>query len=185
MTDLLIPRGSAILSECEKYRAWLDRDLGGTRPLVSVGANPSTADAIKDDNTVKTEMPFARIWGCGRLIKVNVFAFRATFPKDMWAAHAAGADIVGCNINGLHNDVFIKRAVREVLLHDGILLFAWGKIPGKNQAGRDRVAEVVEMLRTHPELGGVTPMCLGTNLDGSPKHTLYQPHSAELVPWAA
>lgn len=182
-----VAKGDAILSACGKYRAWLTRELGGTRPLVSIGANPSTADAWKDDQTMLTEQRFARRWGCGLLVKVNVYAYRATEPKDMWAAWKAGTDIVGGNINGLHNDDYVARAIRLAIERDGIVLFAWGKIPSDTfkKTKVDRVRHMLDYLNGIALGGTFTPMCLGKNQDGSPKHTLYQPLDKELVPWAA
>lgn len=182
---MLIARGEAIISADELYRAWLTRELGGVRPLVSIGVNPSTADAMEEDNTIKTEQAFARIWGCGRLIKVNPYAFRAKKPKVMMAAFALGIDIVGCDIRGLHNDDYIARAIGLAIEHDGIVLFAWGKIAGEvaKKTGRDRIADMLAGIKKRGLWDRFTPMCIGTNGDGSPKHTLYQPHTAELVPW--
>jgi hypothetical protein len=182
---MLIPKGEAILSEDGVYRAWITRELGGERPLVTIGINPSTADAFEDDNTIENEMAFTRIWGCGRLIKVNPWAYRARFAKNMWAAHKAGVDIVGCDIRGLHNDDYISRAIRVAIEHDGIVLFAWGNLAGetKKRTGIDRIADMLATLRDNGLMGKFMPMCLGTNKDGSPKHTLYQPHDKEIVPW--
>lgn len=177
---MLIPRGEAILSEDGLYRTWLTRDLGNVdgKVLVSIGANPSTADAMKDDQTMAKEQEFARRWGCTFFVKVNVYAYRATKPKDMWAAEKHGVDIVGCDVRGLHNDAFIQRALRLAWVQKGIVLAAWGKIPKQ-----PRVAEILRKLATSPFLDETPLMCLGTNNDGSPKHTLYLPYETPLVRW--
>lgn len=177
---MLIPRGSAILSECAKFRVWLERDLGGLRPLVSIGANPSTADHEKDDQTMRKEQGFARFWGCGRLVKVNMNGYRATKPKDMWAAAARGEDIIGVDVKGLHNDDYILRAIQLAIDHGGIVLGAWGAITKP-----DRVADVLLKIRDRfPDwYHDVGIQCLGKNGDGSPKHTLYLPYETPRERW--
>lgn len=174
----LVPRGQVVLSECGLYRTWLTRELGGERPLVSIGANPSIADAETDDQTMRKEQAFARLWGCGRLIKVNMYAYRATKPSDMWKAEKAGVDIVGCDVRGLHNDAFIQKAINDAFHHKGIVLACWGAIPKL-----PRVNEFLRKLDTYPFRDEVPLMCLGTNDNGSPKHTLYLPYETPLVPW--
>lgn len=187
-----LPRGAAILSEDGKYRTWLERPLGGPiwpdpacKLLVVIGANPSTADAIKDDQTMTKEQEFGRRWGCSLLIKVNMYGFRAKDPKDMWAARTErDEDIVGVNVLGRHNDSYILEAVGRAVERPGsVLLGAWGKIPRE-----DRVAEVVtKIIHKYPlQIGSdfiAGIQCLGMNKDGSPKHTLYLPYETPLQPW--
>lgn len=173
----LIPRGTAILSPDGVYRVWLERELGGTRPLVSIGLNPSTADAEIDDQTMRKEQGFARRWGCGLLIKVNLYAYRATKPKDMWAAQARGVDIVGGDGQGLGNDNWIRMAAARASAAGGILLCAWG-----GHGKPERVAQVIAAIREVPGAEQLLK-CLGTNNDGSPKHTLYLPYETPLVDW--
>lgn len=177
---MLIPRGEVILSPCGTYRTWLTRPLGGERPLVSIGANPSVADANIDDQTMRKEQNFALLWGCKLFIKVNMNAYRATKPKDMWAAEARGEDIVGVDVCGLHNDDYILRAIQLAIDHGGIVLGAWGAI-----TKQPRVAEVLAKIadRFPDWYRDVGIQCLGTNNDGSPKHTLYLPYEAKLERW--
>ncbi|MES2137565.1 MAG: DUF1643 domain-containing protein [Pseudomonadota bacterium] len=54
--------------------------------------NPSTADAVQDDPTIRRCIGFAKAWGKGGIVVINLFAFRATNPKDMLAA-ADPADV--------------------------------------------------------------------------------------------
>jgi len=167
------PRGdSAVFSPDGVYRYVLERDLGGDRLVVLVGCNPSVANAEENDNTISKEVGFVTRWGCGRLVKVNAFAFVETKPKLMRAAAKAGTDIVGPE-----NDDYIRRAISRVLLGDGLLVLACGNdVPGK------RLLEIEHLVR----FSGVTPMCLGRNGKdhrGAPKHTLYLPYSTPLVPY--
>src|SRR4051812_40590931 len=61
--------GTATFSDDDVYRYELTRELGGMRPLVTCGLNPSTADASKNDQTIRKDIGFAKHWGCGRVLK--------------------------------------------------------------------------------------------------------------------
>lgn len=83
---------SAEFSPCRTYRhalwrSWSDL-LGATEEdyVLFVGLNPSTADEMQDDRTVRRCVSFAKAWGYSRLCMANLFAFRATSPADMLAA---------------------------------------------------------------------------------------------------
>jgi hypothetical protein len=45
--------------------------------------NPSTADDIFDDATIRRCVGFAKRWGYSGLVVTNLFAYRATDPKDL------------------------------------------------------------------------------------------------------
>ena len=113
MTDLLDlpPTKSAVISADGKYRYYLRRTVsGGSRIATFIMLNPSTADAQADDPTIRKCIGFCRLWGCGELYVVNLFALRATDPKmigktldpvgtdnRVWVEHATGcADMVVC-----------------------------------------------------------------------------------------
>jgi hypothetical protein len=76
--------GSAVLSDCGKYRYELSRTWDELKPKVMfLMLNPSTADANKDDATIRRCIGFAKSWGFGGLYVCNIFAFRATNPKEL------------------------------------------------------------------------------------------------------
>jgi hypothetical protein len=75
---------SAGLSEDGLHRYFLTRAWSlETIKLVLIMLNPSTADAFRDDPTIKRCMGFARAWGYTVLEVVNLFAFRATKPAKL------------------------------------------------------------------------------------------------------
>ncbi len=113
--------------------------------------NPSTADAAADDPTIRRCIGFARAWGFGALEVVNLFAYRATRPADLFAAD----DPVGPR-----NDRFVRAAARSAAM----VVAAWG-VHGTRR-GRD--ADVLATLRI---LGSVH--CLGTTKRGQPRHPLF------------
>ena len=78
-----------------------------------VGLNPSTADEIKDDPTSRKCMRFAQSWGYGGIILANLFAYRATDPRELKGV----SDPVGPE-----NDHWLNRLADEA----GIVIAAWG-----------------------------------------------------------
>jgi hypothetical protein len=65
-----------------KYRYTLSRVWNGNLGrVVFILLNPSTADAFKDDPTVKKCISFAKHWNFGSLEIVNLFAYRSTDAK--------------------------------------------------------------------------------------------------------
>jgi hypothetical protein len=86
-TDTLFGSASAHFSPCRTWRYTLERAVaadGGT--VMFVGLNPSTADERTDDATIRRCVRFARDWGFGELVMCNLFAYRATHPRDLLRA---------------------------------------------------------------------------------------------------
>src|SRR5438128_1288774 len=83
MSDLMMQR-TAEISACGLYRWHLTRTWDDTRPtLVYIMLNPSKADALVDDATIRICIGRAMRMGCGRLVVLNLFAYRATNPLEM------------------------------------------------------------------------------------------------------
>lgn len=162
---------AAAFSECRRWRWWLERRWDG-QPIgtpgfgVVIGMNPSTADLDADDPTVAGCIWRARHrWGLPGLVMLNAFAYRATDKRRLLEVE----DPVGAE-----NDDTILHYARSAAL----VVVAWGQ-PPKPLMGRGPVLGA--MLRG----AGITPLCFGTNNDGSPKHPLYQKRDAPLLPWTA
>ncbi len=144
-------RRTARFSKCGLYRWSLRRSWpgGDGRTVCFVMLNPSTADGIQDDPTIRRCIGFARSWGYSRLVVRNLFALRATRPAELLRR----SDPVG----GLAGDRALRRAVSA-----DVVVCAWG---GRVPFGRDQRG-----LRL---LSGQPLVCLGTTRDGSPRHPLY------------
>lgn len=158
----------ALISDCGRYRYWLARSWSDEPRVVFVMLNPSTADARLDDPTIRRCLGFARTWGAGGLVVVNLFALRATNP----AALLAVADPVGPD-----NDAHLIGHAGGCALNDPPLavVAAWGA--KGTHLGRDR--RVVTMLRAR----GVHLQCLGKTAEAHPRHPLYVRGDAPLVPF--
>jgi hypothetical protein len=154
---------SAILSDCGNYRYRLSRIWDTSeRPVCFLMLNPSTADDIENDATIRKCMGFAERWSAGGIVVVNLFAWRATEPDDMKG--------YGPSAVGPEND----RHIRAAIIECKPLVCAWG-VHGAH-LGRD--VQVKELIRRSGLPWG---MCLGTTKDGHPRHPLFVPYAAELV----
>lgn len=176
MTDY-VSKG-ARLSACGKYRYLLWREWRGTHdpknwrwlgagaplgdPLSAlfVMLNPSTADGEQDDPTIRRCVGFAKAWKFERLAVVNLYAYRATDPRDIDAFVAQGGDPIGWE-----NSEIVEDAAR----HAGVIVCAWGAY---------KVGEQGEIMRGWL---GKKHYALGFTKNGSPRHPLYAPADARLV----
>lgn len=148
--------GSAVFSECGRYRYQLTRELGAApRSIMWLMLNPSTADATVNDPTVRRCMGFSVQWGFGRMYVCNLYALRSPYPEDLWKVD----DPVGPD-----NDGWIASTSADVIV------CAWGV-----NARPDRVRQVLGLL-------SAPAMCLGTTKDGFPRHPLYVRGDTELQP---
>lgn len=157
---------SAVISPCGTYRYRLERVLGEGPTAAIIGVNPSTADATIDDPTIRKDMGFGRRLGWGRILKGNLFAYRATDVRELRDA----ADPVGPK-NNLH--------LAQILAEADVVVYAWGptaKLPPKLRREYHKMVTLAWCL-------GVQPMCFGTAQDGQPLHTLMLAYDTPLEPW--
>lgn len=161
--DLIGSTAGAVFSDCRKYRYRLWRIWDQKiEPVVFCMLNPSTADADTLDPTVRRCVGFAREWGAGGLVVINMFALRATDPREL--TKVSVDDAVGAD----NDEVILCAAAlaKEVVV-------AWGS----HSTVVTRSSKLAAMI-------GPKAVCLGTNQDGSPKHPLYLPANAQRVPWS-
>ena len=127
--------------------------------------NPSSANAVQADNTIRRveTYVFQRFPRARELAVLNLFALRATYPSDLAAYltnHGIGSAagdrndaIIACNLN----------------MSDQILL-AWGGTSGISKPRyEERIHAVVQMLRPHADR-----LCTVNDLpaSGYPRHGL-------------
>jgi hypothetical protein len=137
-------KSGAIISPCGKYRYELWRRWDRGPELVWILLNPSTADAKTDDATIRKCMGFSLRWGYAGIRVVNLFAYRATSPSDLFRAE---------NPIGPKNDKVI-RSCSELEC-----IAAWGN----HGAFLNRASQVLQML--HGKL-----FCIGITNTGQPTH---------------
>lgn len=78
---------TAQISHDGKYRHTLQRVWDSNKPTVMfMMLNPSTADAEKDDPTIRRCINFAKSWGYGSLYVGNLYDYRSTDPRQLLLA---------------------------------------------------------------------------------------------------
>lgn len=164
MPDLFI-RADAILSECEIYRYRLSRRWGDGPACLFIMLNPSTADALQDDPTIRRCIGFAMREGCGALEVVNLMAFRTADPADL----PDDPEIA----SGPDNLDHIRAALQAA---DGPVIAAWGAHP-KAEAGRELVCRILAQMNR-------SAYHLKRTKSGAPGHPLYISKYAPLIPMA-
>lgn len=157
LLEMLESPSGAIFDETDKYRYVLFRRLSepgeGVKPVVSfIGLNPSTADAVNDDPTVRRCINYSKAWGAKTFFMLNIFAFRATDPKEMKRTRSP---------IGSGNDFHIL----EVCKLSDIIVAAWGA----HGDYRGRGSEVFKLVTE----AGFELKCLGCTKAGLPRHPLY------------
>ena len=148
-TGDLFNSSSAEISACRKYRYTLWRWWDEVKPYVMfIGLNPSTADEVEDDPTIRRCISFAKSWGYGGLCMANLFALRATAPADM-REHQAPV--------GIDNNMHLITLAEDA----AIVVAAWGV----NGTHINRDKEVRALIKDM--------YYLEITKDGHPRHPLY------------
>ncbi|HEY0213832.1 MAG TPA: DUF1643 domain-containing protein [Paenirhodobacter sp.] len=158
----------AVYSDCERYRYLLTRvwDPAGARALF-VMLNPSTATEVQNDPTVERCERRARTLGFGAFRVTNIFAWRATDPREM----RAQPDPVGPE-----NDHAILDSVSWAAGPQSRIVCAWGA----HGAHLDRGVAVEHLLRAT----GRDLFHLGLTKAGAPKHPLYIGYDRQPERWS-
>jgi len=141
-----------------RYALWRQWDIVKPQVLM-IGLNPSTADATRNDPTIRRCIGFARDWGFGGVWVLNLFAYRATYPAELKIA----SDPVGPR-----NDEWLRRVARNTARAVAV----WGN----DGAFMDRSMQLRNMLGDRLEV-------IRLNAGGEPAHPLYLPKDLKPVQW--
>lgn len=167
MSGLFSSGSSAIISPCERYRYRLEREGPGDGATAVIMVNPSTADADRDDATIRRLRGFGTRYGWGKIIVGNLFAYRATDVREL----ARISDPAGLPENDLHLMRMFREAERVVV--------AWGPLAKQPKYHRNRYRKVLDLIDD-----GRPVYSIGTPAkDGHPCHPLMLSYDRELVPW--
>lgn len=149
----------AIISKDKIYRYKLSRTWDSTKPtILFIGLNPSIADENIDDPTITRCINFAKDWGYGTLLMANLFAFRSTYPKNIYLID----DPIGKD-----NDHYLLECVTQ----SDLIVACWGN----NGTYMNREKVITELV---PNL-----YCLQKNKNGTPHHPLRPPRNIHPVPF--
>lgn len=176
VTRPVIPKveTGAVLSEDGRYRYHLTRAWDWAGPVaVFVMLNPSTADDLLDDATVRRCIGYGRAWECGRVEVVNLFAHRTRSPKHL--AEALQRDGLEAVV-GPHADLWLAVALENVRRLGGRVVAAWG---ANGTLSQERASDVLGRIRGHQ----IEPLAFGEVASGHPRHPLYLPVGAMLHPY--
>lgn len=171
--------GAAVFDATEAHRYVLIRrwDLEfRTQSLRVIGLNPSTATERILDPTIRRLIGYARLWGYGGLMMLNLFSLRSTDPKALYDTVKRG------NASAATGDPANYRIIEYIcepppLLHVATsrALAAWGN----HGALINRGKEVCDRLGK----AGVSLDALSVTGQGQPIHALYQPLDATPKPY--
>lgn len=154
---------SAVISDCGIYRYQLERRWGDGKVVLWLMLNPSTADGRDDDPTIRRCVDFSVRWGYAGLLVGNLFALRATDPREL----ARHPDPVGPR-NAWNLSLMAVRA--------SVVVAAWG---GHGKALPAYSHQVLDGLSAFKSF-----MCLGRTQSGAPRHPLYLPATTQLEEFA-
>lgn len=156
----------ADLSRCGAFRWTLTRSWSSEGGRVCfIGLNPSTADHCRDDPTVLRWIHFARAWGYGGFVAVNLYPFRSSSPADAraWANWQENGPDYYARDRLWENETVLVREAKAAAL----VVPCWGAGVWDPMY----VDHVLEMIQE-----GEAPWpdlhCLGLTASGDPKHPM-------------
>lgn len=148
----------AKLNVAETHRYYLYRIWNNELPIIKyIGLNPSTANATKDDPTIRKLIHITDFNGYGGFYMFNLFTIVSPDPSVLHD----GVDDLKKNIQ------YIQRLGKTI-----DIVFCWGNF---KTYGRDNV-----LKELYPDA-----YVLGTNQSGSPKHPLYLPNETRIIKYPA
>ena len=154
----LFDNNGAVFSDDRKYRYALFRLWDIKKPsIMFIGLNPSTANEVDNDPTIRRVIRFAFDWDYGCVYMMNLFGFVTPYPKDL----------INCSDPIGENDKWLEKVFDKC--ED--VVFAWGSFP----EAADRAKKVITMFPN--------AKALWINKDGSPKHPLYCHSNLKPIPY--
>lgn len=147
-----------------RYTLWRETGEQGESYVQFIGLNPSTADETVNDPTVKRCMGFAHDWGFRWMVMTNVFAYRATDPREM----KAQSNPWGTCGEGDHGNLYW---LQQCAAGADLVVAVWG-VHGSYLGGD---------VSVRGALKDVSLRCFGKTKDGHPKHPLYLRRDSQLI----
>ena len=112
--------------------------------LLYIMLNPSIADDKKDDPTIKRLIFFTKKYRYGGFYVANLFTQITPYPKEL-------------NMDN-HSKKKNLKIISELIKKSDSIVYAWGNLVGEP-------TELMKLIES--------PLCFGTNKNGTPKHPLY------------
>lgn len=161
----------AIFSPDRKRRYVLARQVGaGEKIAAFVMLNPSKAGEDQNDNTVTKCCEFARLWGCGWLLAVNLVPWVSTDPLGLYIL-----DQFEVLADREANRMYVLRAARAAAESGGPVVCAWGT----HGCYLDSDLCALSWLRAER----IAARCLGSTCEGYPRHPGRIAYATPLEPY--
>lgn len=155
---------SASISDDGLYRYDLARRWADGPLALWIMLNPSTADSATEDPALRRVITFSRAHNCGGCAVVNLYAYRATDPREL----AGVDDPVGPdNLRYLRD--WLARPHDEVKY----AVAAWGDKMPRHHPHPPVILLADDFMRTL--------YCLGRTKSGRPRHPLHVPDRTTLT----
>ena len=150
----------ALISPCGQYRYQLLRLWNPNKPLLLfLMKNPSRADALKDDHTIRKCRGFAQRLGYGGFYVGNLYAWRATSPQIPNG---------NTGIGNPEND----HAIQEMRQQTNLIIAAWGNL---TPLQTPRARSVIRQCHPQPLYA------LSLTQNGHPCHPARLPYTNTLI----
>jgi hypothetical protein len=127
------------------YRYWLSRTWDDAKPkILVIMLNPSTANDVEDDDTIRKLIKKSKSWKCGGMCVGNLYAYRSRHPKDLKSVS---------DPEGPENRKYIRDMIDSGSFEK--VVYAWGNGEKEPQWLRELVCE---------------PYCIALSKKGIPRH---------------
>lgn len=148
---------NAVFSDDRVYRYKLERIWGPdiSKIIAFIMLNPSVADDVNEDATMKRVINFAKSWGFDGVIVLNLNALVSTDPRGLKRVE----DPVGPEN---------EKYVREIIDTGCPIVYAWGNHGTEPEWLRQLVP---------------SPYCITMTKRGEPGHPLYISANANMIPY--
>jgi hypothetical protein len=179
----------AEISPCGRYRWTLRRTWDKALPvLLVVMFNPSRADGLDDDPTIRLVCQIASHNGYGGIVVVNAVPLRSSSPESairlalQWENPLHHEDPATVCVVQLQRNLEV---IRAELARAGDVLLGYGALGARCPSWMTVVIEAMIEALTDSQ----TVYCLGTTKDGHPLHPLARGKmkvrpNAKLIPWS-
>lgn len=146
----------AVLSDDRRHRYWLTRIWSRVLPVLVVCMfNPSTANERDDDPTISRLCDFARRWGYGGVLVINLHSLRSSDPAIIQAMETG--------TRGDAQDAAWRHAIELASAQLTPILVAWGNLASE--------ADARPFLDACRDVG-LELVCLGRTKSGAPTHPM-------------
>ena len=149
----------AKFTDDKKYRFALWRIWDEDKPkAMFIGLNPSIANEVKDDATIKKIKKICKYNGLGGFYMLNLYSFVTAYPEKLkgnWEI-----------MDGINNKHLLNYSETSKMI-----VFCWGNF----KEAQEKAYELKHAFSN--------AYCLKQNKNGSPKHPLYCLDNTTLIPF--